>query len=262
MKIQAFHDPSTGSMTYLIAAGGDAVIVDPVWDYDAATGTLAAEPAPAVLAAARGLRVHYVLDTHVHADHITAASALARALGARTAIGAHVTEVQARLAPELGIQLEPDGSQWDVLLHEGEPLLAGALRIDPLHCPGHTPSCYAYRIGDAVFTGDVLFMPDFGTGRCDFPGGSARSLYRSIQRLYGLPAATRVFVGHDYAPGGRPYAWETDVGTSRTQNVHLKADTDEDSFVAFRTARDATLSEPKLLRPSLTANLTAGPDRA
>lgn len=264
MNIEAFFDEATWTLTYLVWDPDtlDAVVIDPVLDFDPLAVNVSNESADEVIARVRelGVNVHYVLDTHAHADHLSGFQRLKSELGAKIGIGEHITAVQAVFKGIFGFgdEVAIDGSQWDVLLKDGQPLEAGSLTIEPMHSPGHTPACYVYKIRDAIFTGDVMFMPDFGTGRCDFPGGSADDLYNSIQRLYALPDETRVFVGHDYQPGGRELEYETTIGASKSENIQLRGDTSRDEFVAWRTARDATLRPPKLIFQSLQVNANAG----
>ena len=264
MNIEAFFDAATWTLTYLVydADSRDAVIIDPVLDFNPLTVSVHTTSAETVAARAEtlGLNVHYVLDTHAHADHLSAFQLLKERLGAAIGIGAEISAVQGVFKGifNFGSDFHADGTQWDVLIRDGEPLVAGTLTIEPIHSPGHTPACYTLKIRDALFTGDVLFMPDFGTGRCDFPGGSAHDLYASVQRLYAMDGDLRVFVGHDYQPGGRELAYETTIEESRTQNVHLKASTSEQDFVALRQTRDATLSPPKLIFQALQINANAG----
>lgn len=263
MQIQAFHDPTTFTLTYVVfdPEGRDAVVIDPVLDYDASvsrTSTKSLERLAAFLHE-RELRVHYVLETHTHADHLSGSQWLRDQFGARVAIGARVREVQQTFVSLLDVPyVATDGSQFDRLLADGEVAIAGALRVETIATPGHTPACVTYRIEDAIFTGDALFMHDYGTGRCDFPGGSAPALYDSIARLYALPDATRVFPGHDYQPGGRAVAWETSIGLSKLLNPQVRAGTTKDQFVAMRTARDRALQPPRLLHPSVEINIDAG----
>jgi len=264
MQIEAFFDPATWTLTYLVFDPDtrDAVIIDPVLDYDPLAVSVSNDSAEKVLAMVRdkGLNVHYVLDTHAHADHLSGFQYLKDEHGAQIGIGTHISAVQEVFKGifELDDDFATDGSQWDVLLEEGTPLQAGSLSIEPIHTPGHTPACYTYKIRDAVFTGDAMFMPDQGTGRCDFPGGSAEQLYDSIQKLYALPDDTRVFVGHDYQPGGRELAYETTIGAQKAENIQLKGHTSKEDFVRFRTERDATLRPPKLIFQSLQVNANAG----
>lgn len=266
MHVEAFHDPRTFTLTYVVADpdSRDALVIDPVLDYDPASARVSTESADAVTAYVRreGLRVRALLETHAHADHLSASQVLRRRFpGAPVMIGAGITAVQSVFKDiyDLPDEFRTDGGQFDRLLADGEELRAGTLRAVALATPGHTPGCVSYRIEDAVFTGDALFMPDYGTGRCDFPAGSARELYRSVTgRLYALPDATRVYVGHDYRPGGRPLAYETTIGAQKSGNVQLPAGRGEDDFVAFRSARDATLAAPQLLWPSVQVNIDAG----
>lgn len=271
MQIKTFFDPRTWTLTYVVydPTSRDAVVVDPVLDFEPASGRVWHESIDAVTAFidAEGLRVHYVLETHAHADHLTGAQALRDRYGAKVVVAESIREVQAIFAPVFGLDLTPDGSQFDRLVSDGEELEAGKLRFRAIATPGHTPACLSWKVGDAVFTGDALFMPDSGVGRCDFPGGSAEDLYTSVHdKLYALPPETRVFVGHDYQPGGRAPAWETTIAASRDANIHLRGDTTREDFVAFRTGRDKTLSAPRLLLPSIQVNIDAGrlprPDEA
>jgi glyoxylase-like metal-dependent hydrolase (beta-lactamase superfamily II) len=265
MIIHPFFDPATFTLTYVVfdPASKDAVVIDPVLDYDpltSTTGTASFEKVAAFLHE-QGLRVPYVLETHAHADHLSAAQWFKRRFEARTVIGERICEVQRtfRRVFDLGPDVPLDGSQFDVLVEDGEVLAVGTLRIEVIATPGHTPACVSYKIGDAVFTGDALFVEDYGTGRCDFPNGSAGALYDSVhERLYRLPDETRVFAGHDYLPGGRDLRCETTIGRSKTANVQLRADTTKEDFVAFRTARDATLAPPRLLFQSVQINVDAG----
>lgn len=265
MQIQEFFDPETFTLTYVVfdEASSDAVIIDPVLDYEpcsAETGTKSINLVAGFVQRNK-LRVHYVLETHAHADHITGAQVLRKRFGAQVAIGARITEVQAvfRDVFDLGASLATDGSQFDRLLKDGEVLRAGTLAIEALATPGHTPACMTYKIGDAIFTGDALFIEDYGTGRCDFPNGSAEDLYASVHdKLYALRDATRVFVGHDYLPGGRPLRFTTTIGDSKRKNIQLKASTSREEYVSFRTARDRTLKAPRLLLPSVQLNVNAG----
>jgi len=264
MQVQHVFDPRTNTLTYVVwdESTGDAVVIDPVLDFDPAVGRVWTESADAVAAFAteHDLTVHWLLETHAHADHLSGAQTLAARLGARVAISERIREVQATFAPVFSADhIALDGSQFDRLLADGETLEAGSLRVGVLHTPGHTPACASFHIDDAVFTGDALFLPDFGTGRCDFPAGSAEDLYRSVaETLYALPDETRVFVGHDYQPDGRELRWETTIGDSKRDNIQLRGDTRQADFVRFRTDRDATLSAPRLLLPSIQVNIDAG----
>ena len=264
MNILPFFDNATSTLTYLVwdPKTLDAIVIDAVLDFDPLMVDTSTESADAVIAKAKalGLTIHYVLDTHAHADHLSAFKRLREETGAKTAIGEQITDVQRVFKDVFNFpeDFATDGSQWDVLVQEGVVLQAGSIRIEPIHTPGHTPACFSYKIGELVFTGDVLFMPDSGTGRCDFPGGSATDMYRSIQRLFALPDSTRMFVGHDYQPNGRELAYESTIGAAKQGNIHITAKTTEAEFVAFRTARDATLRPPKLIFQSLQVNAHAG----
>lgn len=263
-RIQAFFDEATFTVTYLVSdpGSGEAAVIDPVLDYDHRSGRVSTASADRVLQAIaeQGLALRWILETHAHADHLSAAPYLKARTGAPVAIGEHIREVQAIFAPVFhALDVAGDGREFDRLLRDGEALALGALQIQVLHTPGHTPACVSYRVGDAVFVGDTLFMPDYGTARADFPGGSARQLYRSIRRLLALPPETRLFLCHDYlAPGREAYAWETTVAAQRARNVHVHEGVDEDAFVALREKRDATLAAPALLLPSVQVNMRAG----
>lgn len=261
--VQAFFDTATFTASYLVVdpATKTAAIIDPVLDFEPKAGKLSTASADALLAAVRdrGLHLAYVLETHAHADHLSAADLIRRKTGAKIVIGARITEVQKAFIPMFESDASPDGAVFDVLMEEGDVLPLGTLSIEALHTPGHTPACLTYRIGDAAFVGDTLFMPDYGTARADFPGGDARTLYRSIQKVLALPPETRVFVGHDYLPAGRDtFRWETTVAEERARNIHVGGGAQEDDFVAMRQARDATLAAPTLILPSLQVNIRAG----
>jgi glyoxylase-like metal-dependent hydrolase (beta-lactamase superfamily II) len=265
MHIEAFFDEATSNVSYVVADPSTraCAIIDPVLDYEPCTATLTTSLAQRIVEHinARQLQVEWLLETHVHADHLSASAWLKSRVGGRTAIGAHVTQVQQIFGGlfNAGSEFARDGSQFDRLLREGDELSIGELRVRVLETPGHTPACLTYLIGDAAFIGDTLFMPDYGTARCDFPGGDARSLYRSVQRLYVLPESTRLFLNHDYLPAGRStFRWESTVGEQRRDNVMLSAQIDEDDFVAARTARDRQLAKPRLLLPSIQVNMRAG----
>lgn len=265
MQVQEFFDPGTSTLTYVVwdEAERTGVVIDPVLDFDLASGRTATRSADAVCRFIEGesLRIPFVLDTHAHADHLSALPLFRERFEARTVIGADITRVQTvfRDLFHLGDDFPVDGSQFDVLLADGDTLDAGAFAIEALHTPGHTPACLSYRIGDALFVGDALFQPDYGTARCDFPGGSATALYESIRRLYDtLPPATRVFTCHDYQPGGRPVAFESTIAEQRASNVQLNDGTTREAFVAFRRERDASLSMPLLILPSVQVNIRAG----
>lgn len=265
MEIKAFFDEPTFTVTYLVwdPDTKDAVVIDPVLDYDplgSFTGTGSVDEVSDYVKA-QGLRLHWVLETHAHADHLSGSQLLKQRFEAGVGIGADITKVQEvfKNVFDLGDDFRTDGSQFDKLLTDGEVLKAGSLTIETIATPGHTPACVSYKVEDAVFTGDALFMDDYGTGRCDFPAGSAEELYKSIHgRLYNLPDETRVFVGHDYLPNGRAVAWETTIGKSKANNPQLKAETSKEDFVKFRTERDATLRAPRLLFPSVQVNIGAG----
>lgn len=263
-QVHGLFDPATWTVSYVVHAGpGTAcAIVDPVLDYDPKSGRTRTESADRVIAYVRahGLRVEWILETHAHADHLTAAPYLKAQLGGRTGIGEHITRVQQVFK---GIfNLEPgfrqDGTQFDHLFRDGERFAIGALSAEVLHVPGHTPADVAYRIGDAVFVGDTLFMPDVGTARCDFPGGDAHALYASVRKLLSLPPPTRLFMCHDYPPQGRAVAFETTVAQQRERNIHVHDGVDEAQFVAMRTRRDATLDMPVLILPAVQVNIRAG----
>jgi len=264
-EIRPFFDPATYTLTYLVwdPASKDAVVIDPVLDYDPLASQTSTRSADELGAAIRelGLKLRYVLETHAHADHLSSSQLLKQRFDAPVAIGRRITEVQATFKGvfDLDPAFATDGSQFDRLLDDGELLEAGTVKVETIATPGHTPACVTFKIGDAIFTGDALFMDDYGTGRCDFPRGSAADLYDSIHvRLYALPDATRVFVGHDYQPGGRPVAWETTIGKSKRDNPQLKADTSKAEFVEFRQKRDATLQPPRLIFQSVQVNIDAG----
>lgn len=262
--ITAFFDEATNTVSYLVVDPDtrDAAIIDPVLDYDAASGEVDTASADGMLAAveARGLRVTLVLETHAHADHLSAAPYIKAKTGAEIGIGEHIRDVQKLFRPVFAADdLKADGSDFDRLFADVERFAIGSLEVEVIHTPGHTPADISYRIGDALFVGDTLFMPDYGTARADFPGGDARQLYRSIRKLLELPRETRIFLCHDYkAPGRDDYAWETTVGAQRDASVHVRDGVSEDDFVAMREARDATLSAPKLLLPSIQVNIRAG----
>jgi glyoxylase-like metal-dependent hydrolase (beta-lactamase superfamily II) len=265
MEVRHFFDPATSTLTYVAwdPATRDAVVIDPVLDYDPAASRTSTASVEAVLRFVRdeALAVHWILETHPHADHLSGAQWLRRHTGAKVAIGERVREVQATFRPILGLtpdELAADGSQFDRLLADGETVHAGALAVHVIATPGHTPACCTYRIEDTIFTGDALFVHDYGTGRCDFPRGDAGALYDSIQTLYRLPDATRVCPAHDYQPGGRALVWHTTIGRSKAENIQLGATTTRADFVRFRSERDRTLSTPRLLYPSIRVNLDAG----
>ena len=261
--IQGFFDPATHTVSYLIAdpATHEAAVVDPVLDWDNRSGEADTVSADAILQAAeaQGLRITWVLETHAHADHLTAAPYIKSRTGCRVGVGAKITSVQAIFRPIFGADdVLPGGGDFDRLFEDGEMFPLGTLNVRIMHLPGHTPADVAYQIGTAIFVGDTLFMPDYGTARADFPGGDARQLYRSIQKLLALPAETRLFMCHDYkAPGRDAYRWESTVAEQR-QNVHIRDGVTEDAFAAMRNERDATLATPALLLPSIQVNIRAG----
>ena len=262
--VRGFFDPATHTVTYLVSdpATRQAVIIDPVLDYDAAAARTSTASIDAVMSALREaeLTLAMVLETHAHADHLTAADHLRRSENVPIGIGERITAVQSTFAPLFDAHdVTADGVVFDRLHADGDTFALGKLTVQVIQTPGHTPACVSYRIGDAVFTGDTMFMPDYGTARADFPGGDARTLYRSIQKLLALPDETRMFVGHDYLPEGRnDYRFETTVGEQRAGNVHIGGGVSEDDFVAMREARDATLKAPQLILPSLQINIRAG----
>lgn len=264
--VKEFFDKTTWTLTYVVfdPTTKDAIVIDPVWDYDPASSKMSPYSSELVLAFIKDntLKVHYILETHAHADHVSGSQLLKKSLpNAKVGIGARITDVQKVFKKVFNLEPEfqTDGSQFDLLLEEGKLLTAGSLKIETLYTPGHTPACATYIIGDAVFTGDALFMPDYGTGRCDFPAGSAEDLYHSVHdKIYNLPSDFRVFVGHDYMPNGRPLAFESTIGEEKSKNIQLKADTSREQFVYFRTTRDKTLAAPRLLLPSVQVNIAAG----
>jgi glyoxylase-like metal-dependent hydrolase (beta-lactamase superfamily II) len=265
-NVKEFFDQATWTLTYVVfdPATKDAVILDPVWNYNQASSKLTTESAEEVLEFTKlnKLNVHYILETHAHADHVSGSQILKKKIpGVKIGIGARIADVQKvfKTVFNLDPNFKTDGSQFDLLLEEGKTLKAGSLNIETIFTPGHTPACGTYVIGDAVFTGDALFMPDYGTGRCDFPAGSASDLYNSVQnKIYKLPDHFRVFVGHDYLPHGRPLAFETTIGEEKRKNIQLNTETTQEHFVEFRNKRDKTLAAPRLLLPSVQVNIDAG----
>lgn len=262
--VTAFFEPRTKTVSYLVSdpRSRQAAVIDPVLDYLAAGARIMTEQADRILAevASKNLDVRWILETHPHADHLSAGAYLKERLGAKSAIGAGIIAVQQTWQQiyNLNSGFRPDGSQFDRLLVDGDRLPLGDLEIEAMHTPGHTPACMCYRIGDCAFVGDTLFMPDYGTARCDFPGGDARTLYRSIRRILALPPETRLFTCHDYAPGGRDYAWQSTVAEQRAKNIHIHDGVEEDAFVKMRSERDRTLSPPDLILPSIQVNIRAG----
>lgn len=263
--IHAFFDEPTNTVTYLVGCADTkkAAIIDPVFDYDHKSGKASVQSADEVLKKAieEGFTIEWVLETHVHADHLSGAPYIKLKTGAKVGIGERIREVQQIFRPIFNaMDVSGSGSEFDRLFKDGETFKIGNLEVEVIATPGHTPACVSFRIEDAVFAGDTLFMPDYGTARADFPGGDARTLYRSIQRLLKLPPETRLFMCHDYLPseGRKVFAWETTVAEERTRNVHVNEGVSEDDFVKMRTARDATLSAPTLLLPSIQVNMRAG----
>ena len=262
--VAAFFDPTTHTVSYVVREpeGPACAIIDPVLDFDVPSGRVRHRSAEALVAhvAREGLCVEWIIETHVHADHLSAAQWIKAQVGGRIAIGERIDVVQdtfGRIFNE-GPDFKRDGSQFDHRFRDGERYAIGALQAMALHTPGHTPACMTHVIGDAAFVGDTLFMPDGGSARADFPGGSARTLYRSMRRVLALPRETRLFMCHDYGPGGREIRWETTVAAQRAANIHVRDGIDEDAYVALREARDATLSVPALILPSLQVNMKAG----
>lgn len=263
-QVQAFFDPATWTVSYVVfdTPGGHCALVDSVLDYDPKSGRTRTTSADQLIAFVRAqhLTVDWILETHAHADHLSAAPYLRKHLGGKVAIGSQITQVQNvfkgifHLEPEFAT----DGRQFDHLLQDGETFAIGQLQAQALSVPGHTPACLAYQVGDAVFVGDTLFMPDVGTARCDFPGGNAHTLYQSIRKLLSLPPETRLFMCHDYPPAGREVQWETTVAEQRARNIHVHDGVSEADFVAMRTQRDATLEMPVLILPSVQVNIRAG----
>ena len=263
-QVVGVFDPATHTVSYVVAdpAAGAAAIIDPVLDFDptaARTSTGSVERLLDLIAE-RGWRLERVLETHAHADHLTGADEIRVRTGAPIGIGERIKQVQKTFGDLFeASDVTPDARAFDQTFADGDRFRLGEMEVEVLHTPGHTPACVSYRIGDAVFVGDTLFMPDYGTARCDFPGGDARTLHRSIQKLLALPDATRVFVGHDYLPQGRgAFAWETSIGAQKAENIHIGGGRSEDDFVALREARDATLSPPQLMLTALQINIRAG----
>ncbi len=264
-EIKAFFDPDTYTISYVVSdpATRAAAIIDSVLDYDPASGRTRTKSADALIQHVddTGLNVEWILETHVHADHLSAAPYLHERLGGTIGIGEHVKNVQGVFGDlfnaEAGFQR--DGSQFGKLFTDGERFKIGSIEAEAIWTPGHTPACMVYHIGDAAFVGDTLFMPDFGTARCDFPGGDAHTLWQSIQKIFAMPDETRLFMCHDYkAPGRDFYAWETTVAEEKARNIHVKQGTDEQAFIKMRTERDAKLSMPTLILPSVQVNMRAG----
>ena len=264
-KVKAFFDPQTNTISYVVRDpnGHAAAVIDSVLDFDHASGTTQTSSADKIIAYAKeeALDIQWLLESHVHADHLSAAPYIQEKLGGKIGIGNNITLVQDTFGKIFneGTEFQRDGSQFDQLFDHGDVFHIGQMRVDVLHTPGHTPACLTYIIEDAAFVGDTLFMPDFGTARCDFPGGSSQTLYESIQKILALPDETKIFVGHDYkAPGREEYSWETTVGEQRRKNVHIGGDVKAEAFVKLRDERDAKLAMPKLIVPSLQINMRAG----
>jgi len=264
-EIKSFFDPDTFTVSYVVSdpVTKQAALIDSVLNYCPASSRTHTESADALIefVTASGLTVQWILETHVHADHLSAAPYLKDKLGGKIGIGNHISTVQDVFGEifDAGPDFAHDGSQFDHLFDDGERFMIGEIEAEAIWTPGHTPACMVYHIGDAGFVGDTLFMPDFGTARCDFPGGDAATLYRSVQKIYALPDATRLFMCHDYmAPGREEFAWETTVGAQKATNIHIRAGTSEADFVKMRTTRDATLSMPRLILPSVQVNMRAG----
>ena len=263
--ITSFFDEATNTISYIVCDpnGSACAIIDSVLDFDFASGRTDTKSADKLINFVKEnkLDVQWLLESHVHADHLSAAPYIQMEVGGKIGIGSHITDVQETFGKIFneGTEFQRDGSQFDKLFVEGDTFHIGQLRGDVLHTPGHTPACMTYIIGDAAFVGDTLFMPDFGTARCDFPGGSSENLFSSIQKILSLPDATRIFVGHDYkAPGREHYAWETTVGEQKKKNIHIKSGKSKEDFVKLRDERDAKLAMPKLIVPSLQINMRAG----
>ena len=264
VSVESFYDKATSTISHVVVEpnGRHCAIIDSVLDYDQASGRTRTESADAVVRHVRdrNLTVDWILETHAHADHLSAAQHLKRQVGGRIGIGARITEVQRIFKEVFNLErtFNTDGTQFDHLFEDGETFLIGRQEARVMYTPGHTPACATYVIGEAAVVGDTLFMPDGGTARADFPGGDATTLYRSIHRILSLPPETRLFICHDYQPGGREPRWETTVADERERNIHIGHDRTEDEFVAMRTARDRTLNTPTLLVPSIQINIRAG----
>lgn len=265
LNIQSFFDNATNTITYVISdlASRQAAVIDPVLDFDPNAGTLSAQSADTIITFLddHNLSLEWILETHAHADHITASHYLKEKRGGQIGIGEHIKKVQSTFKKTFNLNgdLPCDGSQFDHLFEDGEMIKLGHLSIEVMHTPGHTPACVSYKVEDAIFVGDTLFMPDYGTARADFPSGSARTLYQSIQRILSLPDSTRIFVGHDYLNEKRDvYQWETSVLQEKCHNIHLRNGTSEQDFVDLRNTRDASLPVPRLLLPAIQINIRAG----
>ena len=264
-EVTAFFDEPTNTVSYVVSdpSTDTCAVVDSVLDYDPHSGRTSTASADDIISfiKAKGLAVEWILETHVHADHLSAAPYLHDKLGGKLAIGSAIKTVQETFGKlfNAGTEFQRDGSQFDVLFNDGDPFQLGAIPARAMHTPGHTPACMTYVIGDAAFVGDTLFMPDYGTARADFPGGDARQLYRSIQKIFSLPDQTRLYLCHDYkAPGRDEYRWQTTVGEEKAANIHVHDGISEDAFVTMRTERDKTLDMPRLILPSVQVNMRAG----
>ena len=262
-SVKAFFDPQTWTYTYVVyeSEGSACIVIDSVLNYDPKSGRTKTESADEVIAFIQKHRLHleWILETHAHADHLTAAPYIQEKLGGKIAIGDHITTVQGVFKGVFNLDdLAVDGSQFDVLIKEGEPISFGNLSFKALYVPGHTPACMAYEIGDSIFVGDTLFMPDVGTARCDFPGGSASNLYRSIQSILKYPPSTKLYMCHDYPPNGRTPEYQSTVADQKEANIHVHDGITEEQFVAMRTKRDTGLEMPVLILPSIQVNIRAG----
>jgi glyoxylase-like metal-dependent hydrolase (beta-lactamase superfamily II) len=263
-KVTGFFDQATNTISYVVEDPGSksCAVIDAVMDIDYAAGRLTYDNADKVIAYIRehGLELEWLIESHVHADHLSGAPYIQQALGGKIGIGAKITEIQEVFGKVFneGTEFQRDGSQFDALFQDGDTYTIGTMSCFAMHTPGHTPACMVHVMGDAAFAGDTLFMPDGGSARCDFPGGSAEDLYDSIQKVLSLPDETRLFICHDYGPGGRAIGWETTVAEQKAQNIHVGGDKTKEDFVSFRTERDAQLSMPKLIIPSLQVNMRAG----
>ncbi len=263
--VHGFFDPDTATISYAVIdpATKAAALIDSVLDFNQAAGRTSTKSADKLIACVKeaGARVEWIIETHIHADHLTAAPYLKQQLGGRIVIGRHVMEVQRTFGRiyNAGSDFATDGSQFEQLLGDGDTFRLGSIEARAMHTPGHTPACMSYLIGDALFVGDTMFMPDYGTARCDFPGGNARQLYRSVHKLFALPDTTRMLLCHDYLPSGRTaFCWETTVGAQKAGNIHVKLGTSEDEFVAMREAKDRQLDMPRLILPAVQVNMRAG----
>jgi glyoxylase-like metal-dependent hydrolase (beta-lactamase superfamily II) len=263
-EVQAFFDEATNTITYLVKdpASNSCALIDTVMDIDYAAGRITFDHADELIRQieTQGLKLEWIIETHVHADHLSAAPYIQQKLGGKIGVGSKITVVQETFGKVFneGTEFERDGSQFDALFEDGDTYMIGTTQAFAMYTPGHTPACMVHVIGDAAFVGDTLFMPDGGSARCDFPGGSAEELYDSIQKVLALPDETRLFMCHDYGPGGRTIAWETTVAEQKAENIHVGAGKTKEDFVEFRTERDAQLAMPKLIIPSLQVNMRAG----